>query len=159
MSDYFGEIDPRAMPHHLFWGSLHLDYNSAVKADISRQNFSVCPRYWYIDATFRCPRCSSNFCFSAEEQRRWYEELGFYVDSQAKHCDACRRDLRKLKERRQEYDRHIATALQSDDCAFKQRLVAVIDELCERGTDLPEKMHENRRILARQITRRSEPVA
>jgi hypothetical protein len=157
MSDLFGEHEPRNVPRHLFSGSLHIDYASAVHADISRQNFSVCPRHWYIDATFHCPRCGNNFRFTADEQRVWYEELGFFVDSRAKHCVDCRRELRNLNSLRQEYDRDIASAMQGDDCECKQRLVVVIDELCECGGDLPARIHENRRLLARQIARRHGP--
>ncbi|MFN9541417.1 MAG: zinc-ribbon domain containing protein, partial [Planctomycetota bacterium] len=74
--DYFGKSCSENMPRHFFWECLHLDHDSAVRADVSRQNYSVCPRYWYVDATFRCSRCSETFKFTAAEQKRWYEELG-----------------------------------------------------------------------------------
>jgi hypothetical protein len=157
MSEIFGEDDPRRMPRHFFWGSLHIDYATAIKADISRQNYSVCPRHWYIDAVFHCPRCGNNFRFAADEQRLWYEEIGFFVDSQPKHCGACRGELRNVKALRQEYDREIGEVLQSDDCERKQRLATVIDDLCERGGDLPERIHENRKLLAKQIARGRGP--
>jgi hypothetical protein len=151
VSEHFGESDPRVMPRHFFWGALHLEFESALKADVSKQNYSVCPRYWYIDATFHCLRCGREFCFTADEQRHWYEERQFYVDSQARHCVECRHARRELRQRRQEYDRQIAAALQSDDLALKQRLAEVIDELYEFDASLPEKINENRRILAQQI--------
>ena len=134
---FFGELDPRSMPSHLFFGAIRLDFDSALKADISKQNYSVCPRYWYIDATFNCRRCENEFCFTAEEQRNWYEQLNFYVDSLPKHCLPCRRRLRDQKQNRQEYDRDIAAALHGDDAVLKQRLAALIDELCESGVRFP----------------------
>jgi hypothetical protein len=130
-----------------------------VKADISKQNFSICPRHWYIDATFRCAQCGRDFCFTTGEQKVWYEDYGFYVDSCAKRCLKCRRELRNLKALRQEYDRDIAAALQSDDCGMKERLADVIDLLCEGHDDLPEKIHDNRKMLAKQIARRRGPGA
>lgn len=67
--DMFGEFDARNMPSHKFPGSLRLDHESAVKADTSKQNFSVCPRYWYVDAAMKCVRCGKEFSFSVDEQR------------------------------------------------------------------------------------------
>lgn len=142
------------MPQHLFWESLHLDHDSAVRADVSRQNYSVCPRHWYIDATFRCSRCSKTFCFTAVEQKRWYEELGFYVDSYAKNCPGCRSDDRKRKSLRQEYDRDIGLALRSKDVETKKHMACVIDELCAYEADLPAKIHANRNVLGQQISRK-----
>jgi hypothetical protein len=81
MSDGFGQHDPRKMPPHLFFGALHIDYSTAMHANSRAQNFSVCPRHWYVDATFRCARCGLDFVFTAEEQRFWYEQLGFWIDS------------------------------------------------------------------------------
>ena len=151
--DYFGESSSTSMPRHFFWECLHLDHDSAVRADVSRQNYSVCPRHWYIDATFKCPRCSKEFQLTAAEQKQWCEELGFYVDSYAKNCPACRHDERKRKSLRQEYDRDIETTLQSTDVDAKKRLATIIDDLCSSEADLPLKIHENRKILGRQIAR------
>src|SRR4051794_10797523 len=87
--DSFGDSDPRKMPGHLFWGVRHLDYSTAVRADISQQNFSVCPRHWYIDAAFHCSRCDQSFVFTADEQKFWYEQLKFWIDSIPKECATC----------------------------------------------------------------------
>jgi hypothetical protein len=155
-----GELDcncsPRGMWPYLFSGSLHLDYDSAIKADVTKQNYSVQPRQWYIDATIRCAQCGDSFCFSANEQKVWYEEYGFYVDSFPTRCNACRREQRDLKALRQEYDRDISGALASDDCDLKARMVTVIDRLCEVEEAVPVKVHENRKRLAKQIARQNE---
>jgi hypothetical protein len=87
----FGESSSREMPSHLFYGALHIDHDTAVKADIRRQDFSVCPRQWYVDAVFSCRRCGEKFRFSADEQWFWYEECRFYVDSAPRECPSCRR--------------------------------------------------------------------
>src|SRR5688500_14229937 len=96
-----GSADPREMPVHFFYGALRVNYNTAVRADTAKQNCSICPRYWYVDAVFRCGRCGVEFTFSAAEQRTWYEDYGFWVDSFPKHCQTCRRDLRSFKSIRQ----------------------------------------------------------
>jgi hypothetical protein len=154
-SDFFGESDPHKMPPHFFWGCLHLEYDSSIRADVSKQNYTVAPRHWYINATFQCNRCEDRFCFSAEEQKAWYEEYGFYVDSQPRQCRDCRRELRGLKAIRQEYDRDVADALACDDLDLKVRVATLIDQLCEANVNLPIKIHENRKLLAKQIARRS----
>lgn len=149
--DYFGNTNSKNMPRHLFWECLYLDHDSALRADISLQNFTVCPRHWYVDATFRCSQCKSNFCFSAAEQKLWYEELGFYVDSYAKDCVDCRKNSRRKKALRNEYDRDIKTARETSNIVLKKRLSTVIDDLCSFETGLPDRIHQNRHTLANQI--------
>ena len=117
------------MPVHFFLGSLRVHYATAVRADTEEQNCSICPRYWYVDAAFRCSRCGAEFVFSAAEQRMWYEEYRFWVDALPKHCPDCRRELRQLKTTRKKYDRSVASILAEGDLASKKRLVRVIDAL------------------------------
>ncbi len=158
--DGFGQRDPRDMPRHLFWDARHIDYATAVRADISKQDFTICPRHWYVDAASRCARCGKSFVFSAAEQKAWYEELKFYVDSLPKRCQACRRELRELKRLRQEYDHDIVAALAGDaPLEEKQRLIAVVDALDAGGIKLPDKLLDNRRVLARQIEKFRPPDA
>jgi hypothetical protein len=149
----FGRDNPRDMPLHFFYEAARLDYQSAVRANVDRQNCSICPRYWYVDATFRCRECGAEFTFSAAEQQVWYEEYGYWIDSLPVHCLECRRKLRARKAIRQEYDRDIARALQDDDLEIKKRLATVIDLLYELGGELPPHINENRRRLARQISK------
>jgi len=159
MSGNFGRDDPREMPAHFFYRSLRIDYGSAVRADPERQNCSICPRYWYVDTIFPCDRCDSKFTFSAAEQRIWYEEYGFWIDSLPKHCLACRRELRELKAARQEYDRGVEEALHSADPELKKGLARLIDQLYELGGELPLRINENRRRLARQLSKLDQGAA
>jgi hypothetical protein len=149
----FGRNNPREMPLHFFFWSLRVDYSTAVRADVEKQNCSICPRYWYVDATFACRRCGAEFTFSAAEQRVWYEDYGFWVDSLPTHCLDCRRKLRELKGIRQEYDQNVARVLRTGDLEAKKRLASVIDQLYEIGGELPPRIHENRRRLAGQISK------
>ncbi len=155
----FGSENPREMPAHLFYRSVRVNYEPAVRADPDKQNCSICPRYWYVDAIFRCERCGAEFSFSAAEQRAWYEDYGFWIDSLPRHCLACRRDLRSLKTVRQEYDQSVAHVLQQGDLESMKRLAGVIDQLYELGGELPPRINENRRRLANQIGRAGEGSA
>jgi hypothetical protein len=150
---HFGRNNPREMPIHFFYGSVRVNYETAVRSDPDKQNCSICPRYWYVDTIFPCERCGAEFSFSATEQRAWYEDYGFWVDSLPRHCLACRRDLRNLKAIRQEYDQSVAHALQHGDLESKKRLAAVIDQLYELGGELPSRINEKRRRLANEIAR------
>src|SRR4030095_5274460 len=86
----FGKADPKEMPLYFFFGALDINYSSAVRADIGAQDYTVVPRYWCIDATFRCADCGFEFAWSAQEQRVWFETYRFYVDSRATRCPPCR---------------------------------------------------------------------
>ena len=154
--DVLGSTDPRLMPRHLFWNGIRLDYSTATRADIRKQNYSVCPRHWYIDATFLCSRCNKEFCFTVAEQRQWYEGLGFWIDSIAKQCKECRQQVRREKTLRREYDRNILDAIKSDDGAQKQKMADLIDELSLLVNPIPTAIVESRKRLARQIARQSD---
>jgi hypothetical protein len=104
-----------------------------------------------VDTIFRCDRCEAEFSFSAPEQRRWYEDLGFWIDSLPKHCLRCRLDVRNLIAARREYDQSVAHVLQDGDLESKKRLAELIDLLYEIGGALPPRINENRRRLATQI--------
>src|SRR5689334_8335773 len=95
--DVFGSSDSKKMPAHLFGGVRTMNYASAVRADVTKQDYTVCPRHWYVDAVFRCIDCGNDFLFSATDQRFWYEERRFYVDSRPNRCVACRKKERNRK--------------------------------------------------------------
>lgn len=95
--DSFGDTDPKKMPQHLFHGAVSINYETAVPADVSNQDYTVCPRHWYIDAVFKCMDCGKDFLFSVEEQRFWYEQRKFYVDSKPTRCPVCRKKERARK--------------------------------------------------------------
>jgi hypothetical protein len=155
----FGSDDPREMPPHFFYRARRVDYASAVRADADRQNCSICPRYWYVDTVFPCERCGVEFTFTAEEQRVWYEEYEFWIDSLPKHCLSCRRALRELKAARQEYDQRIEEALRTRELELKKRLAGVIDQLYELGGELPPRINANRKRLALEIERAEQGAA
>lgn len=153
MMDTFGDTDPRLMPSHLFWNAIRLDYSTAIRADNSKQNYSVCPRHWCIDAIFKCARCDKEFCFTVSEQKQWYEHQRFWIDSIAKQCKECRCLIRRERSLRREYDRDVSIALKSDRLAEKQRLVDVIDEFRSLTEVIPPKLIEHRAILVHQIAK------
>ena len=79
--DTFGSTDPKQMPTHFFFGASAVHHHTAIRANIEKQNYSVCPRHWYIDADFKCERCGREFTWSVGEQKVWFEDYFSWVDS------------------------------------------------------------------------------
>jgi hypothetical protein len=151
----FGDNDPRDMPGHLFFNALDIDYSSAVKADISLQDYSVCPRHWYIDARFRCEACAEPFPWPAEEQRAWFETYHFYILSRPKRCRECRAKLRDVLQLRSEYNALVGVARAGGSAEQKQRIVELVDDLeTYWGGAIPDIMRETRDAFRQQLSRR-----
>jgi hypothetical protein len=72
--------------------------DGAVIGDISRQDCGAYgePAYWYVDLDRRCVQCREGFVFSASEQKRWREVLGFHESSVAIRCRSCRKQRRSV---------------------------------------------------------------
>ncbi len=65
--------------------------NTAIVANTSRQKAPTVAVTHYYDVMRRCRDCKRMFLFFAEEQRYWYEELGFGLDSDCVRCVDCRK--------------------------------------------------------------------
>ena len=145
------EILIRKICRNIFFsGSINIDYSSAIKANISKQYYSVYPREWYVDATFICKDCNSEFDWSASEQKIWFEEYQFWIDSCPTHCVECRKEKRKLKMIRQEYNKLVAEAKSTNDIQLKKKVVDLIGIL-EESITLPKGIIETQTQLLKQI--------
>jgi hypothetical protein len=121
-----------------FWGygSAIIFPESAITADVSRQNFSIYPRRYYVDILKKCRNCDKSFLFFAKEQLYWYEVLGFYIDADCVHCPECRVKEAELRRKFQRYsqsigqsdlaDREFATLI--GDAVFLWTAGVLIDE-------------------------------
>ena len=65
--------------------------NTAIPADTSKQHGSAIPIYVYYDVLKTCVDCGRPFIFFAEEQRHWFETLGFANDADCVRCVSCRK--------------------------------------------------------------------
>jgi hypothetical protein len=138
--DVFGSADPRKMPTHFFRGAKFVDYDSAIRADTTKQDFSVAPRHWYLDSDFDCAKCRSEFTWTAQEQRAWFEQYRFWVDSCPRLCRACKAAERGLEDLRREYDASVAAAREHGSIDQKLRIIFILRELQNSLAHLPEKM-------------------
>lgn len=155
--DLFGNADPEKMPRHFFFRALAVHYETAVRANTEKQNHSICPRHWYMDADFRCERCGQEFTWKAQEQKMWFEDFFFWVDSQPHHCKKCRGELRRLIHLRKEYDATVAAARDHGTPEQKRRIVEIVSELQQALGTLPERIFQTKKLFERQIAKRAEP--
>jgi len=78
--------------------------DTAIAADPARQTASYYKVSHYYDVKRQCRDCKRMFIFFAEEQRYWYEELKFPLDSDCVRCVECRHSERQLANQRQRYE-------------------------------------------------------
>lgn len=78
--------------------------NTAVVADLSRQTPGMIPVTHYFDVKRKCADCGQYFIFFAEEQKHWYEELGFGLDSDCVRCVNCRKRQQGIAVNRERYE-------------------------------------------------------
>ncbi len=65
--------------------------NTAIAANLSRQKPATIAMSHYFDQKRICVDCKRPFLFFAEEQKFWYEDLGFGLESQCMRCCDCRK--------------------------------------------------------------------
>ncbi len=85
------DISKLLYANHFLWACDDCISNGlATKADIEKQLFCDFPPYLaYVDKVVPCVCCQKDFVFRKEEQRFWYEDLGFWVQSIPKKCKKC----------------------------------------------------------------------
>lgn len=139
-----------------------------VWGDPSRQVFGLGgPAHVFGPLEKRCRDCKVDFVFTAEEQRHWYETLGFFLDATAVRCSSCRTKRRRLEQARRGWE----LALRAVDPTAKSH-VAVVEAgftLLERGGQVnreklmmhvarAEKLGANVRALRERLGRQRAPV-
>jgi hypothetical protein len=78
--------------------------NTAIAADVTRQRRATLHVTHYFDARRVCRSCGRPFLFFAEEQKHWYEELGFPLEADCLECPPCRKDEQRLQAHRRRYE-------------------------------------------------------
>jgi hypothetical protein len=78
--------------------------NTAIRADLSKQSRATVPVTHYFDVRRQCQECGKPFLFFAEEQRHWYEELGFPLEADCVRCVQCRKHQQGLARTRERYE-------------------------------------------------------
>jgi hypothetical protein len=88
--------------------------DTAITADTSKQVSRPVPVTHYYDVKRLCRDCKRLFLFFAEEQKFWYETLGFPLESDCVRCIDCRKTQQEYAEQRQTYERLLPRTDRSD---------------------------------------------
>jgi hypothetical protein len=78
--------------------------NTGILADLSRQTPATVAVTHYFDVDRSCVDCRRRFIFFAEEQKFWYEDLGFPLESDCVRCMDCRKQQQGIARTRQRYE-------------------------------------------------------
>lgn len=148
--DHFGSTNPKGMASYFFGDAKHIHYPSTVRADISKQDYCVVPRYWYIDCDFECPKCGLEFTWTAREQRVWFEKYRFWIEASPRFCKACRAAEKRLLELRKEYDLIVAEARRREGAEERVRVIQIVHELQAALSQLPQKMLDTAQAFQQQ---------
>ena len=95
----------------------------AIAANPASQTYcDWLPYLAYFDNAHHCVECGMSFIFSKEEQRYWYEELGFWVQSKPNQCRKCRAGKRKRAQANRDLQKALADLEPGD--AFQLAAIA-----------------------------------
>ncbi len=127
---------------HWRYDSVKYFLETAIRADITKQNYSEYPRKIYVDIEVVCDKCNREFIFFAKEQQYWFEELGFYIDSHGTHCFECRKRLKQVAVMQKRYQQLVETKNRSDEQSLELKKVA--NELFKQGYIKDKRLLNNR---------------
>jgi hypothetical protein len=86
------------------WNATDRIPNTAIEADLTLQSRATVPVRHYYDVRRQCRDCGRPFIFFAREQKHWYEELGFPLESDCVRCAFCHRRQHGIAAIRERYE-------------------------------------------------------
>jgi hypothetical protein len=118
---------------------------TAVAADLSKQTSATIPVTHYYDEDRICRKCGRHFIFFALEQKYWYEELHFTLDSDCVCCSECRKSNQSIARKRKKYEELIHINNPSADEMLEIAVCAVT--LIEGGVFSERQIEHVRAII------------
>lgn len=119
--------------------------NTAILADTSKQTRATVPVTHYFDLERRCRDCKRQFIFFAEEQKHWYEELGFGLESDCVRCTECRKKQQGIAQLRERYELLFHTEPKSEQQLLE--LAECCVKLVEQDMFTPKRLEFSRMLL------------
>ncbi len=103
--------------------------NTAVVADLMRQTPATVPVTHYFDLERLCRDCERPFIFFAEEQKHWYEELGFGLNSDCIRCVECRKQQQNIARQRKLYESlcHVESGTEEQSIQMADACLSLIE--------------------------------
>lgn len=119
--------------------------NTAIVADTTRQVHATVPVTHYYDLERTCCDCNRPFIFFAEEQKHWYEELGFGLDADCIRCVECRKRQQGIARQREIYENlfHLENKTQEQALEMADACLSLI----ESGTFTKRQLERVRMLL------------
>lgn len=74
-----------------------LHSGKAIPANPEAQENACEKKLSYSDEVKICQKCGSEFLFSKNEKKTWYESYRFHLDSTPVNCLKCRREVREVR--------------------------------------------------------------
>jgi hypothetical protein len=137
----------RSVDRRWFWACDECIHSGrALPANIAKQNLGVgTPLAAYVDRPFRCDDCGRECVFSAQEQRHWFEKLGFLIWVSPKQCPECRRK-RRMNKRTHASLAEALHGLDPHDAAQLEAVARLYDALgrSERATEYRARARNRR---------------
>ncbi|KZN53215.1 zinc-ribbon domain-containing protein [Pseudoalteromonas luteoviolacea] len=116
---------------HWRYRSLKFFRETAIPANINKQNFALFPRSLYVDIEEECVDCHRLFIFYALEQKYWFEELRFWVDAHCIRCIECRKKDQEIKNMQRRYGDLVSKENRTNDETAELKSIAL--ELYQLG--------------------------
>jgi hypothetical protein len=126
----------------------HVVRGTAIAADVSRQSWKPVAVTHYYDIDKICRDCHRRFIFFAEEQKHWYEELGFQIDADAVRCPPCRKRDQLIAAIREKYERlfHVANRTRDESLEMVDCCLTLMEEAI-----FHPRQSERVRMLLKQV--------
>lgn len=121
--------------------------NTGVLADRSKHGNTYSTVTHYFDEIVGCETCGRKFLFFAEEQKHWYEELGFNLAADCRDCPACRKVRHGLRKTQRRYEALHATEARTDEESLEMAEAAL--DLYEAGIFGPKVTATVRMLMKR----------
>lgn len=103
--------------------------NTAIAADLTKQTRTTVPVTHYFDLERRCRDCHCPFIFFAEEQKHWYEQLGFGLESDCVRCVECRKQQQGIARHREVYESlfHVPNKTEEETVTMADACLSLIE--------------------------------
>ncbi|WP_444922492.1 zinc-ribbon domain-containing protein [Microbulbifer sp. CnH-101-G] len=116
---------------HWRYGNVKFFPETAILANIDKQDYAIYPRKMYVDIEEQCEVCKRPFIFFAKEQKYWFEELHFYVDAHCTRCIDCRKKDQEIKRLQTSYCELVSKGKHTSEESNKLKNIAL--ELLQLG--------------------------
>jgi hypothetical protein len=126
-------------PETVYGGNVYLHWhspkecripNTAIEADLTKQSQATIAVTHYFDVTRKCRDCGKSFIFFAQEQKYWYEDLGFTLNLDCVRCVPCRKRQRGIARKRERFEElfHLEKRTADENLEMADCCLSLIEE-------------------------------